>query len=144
MEWQPTHLTRDQMEQRRRSGAQLLRAGQLSQAEIARRLGVSRATVSDWAKQLAQGGLRALRRRKAPGRPARLTRDDQRALRRLLRRGAMAAGFPTDRWTLRRIGQVIHMSLGCTTIPTISTVCWLGWAGACSNRCPAPASETKT
>jgi len=102
------HLTREQMEERRRAGAKLLRAGRLSQAEIARQLGVSRATVSDWAKRLTSGGLRALHRRKATGRPAELTRDDQQALRRLLRRGALAAGFPTDRWTLRRIAQVIQ------------------------------------
>src|SRR5262249_31439588 len=108
MAWEPILLTREQMEERRRAGAKLLRAGRLSQAEIARQLGVSRATVSDWAKRLTSGGLRALQRRKATGRPAELTRDDQKALRRLLRRGALAAGFPTDRWTLRRIAQVIQ------------------------------------
>jgi transposase len=64
MGWEPEYLTREQMEDRRRSGAKLLRAGRLSQAEIARQLGVSRATVSDWAKRLESGGLRALRRRK--------------------------------------------------------------------------------
>jgi transposase len=112
MAWEPEHLTREQMEARRRAGAKLLRTGRLSQAEIARQLGVSRATVSDWAKRLASGGLRALHRRKAPGRPARLTRDDQTALRRLLRRGAAAAGFPTDRWTLRRVAQVIQREFG--------------------------------
>jgi transposase len=112
MTWEPQHLTREQMEERRRTGAKLLRAGRLSQAEIARQLGVSRATVSDWSKRLADGGLRALRRRKAPGRPARLTPADEKELRRVLRRGAMAAGFPTDRWTMRRIGQVIQREFG--------------------------------
>jgi transposase len=112
MAWKPPHLTREQMEERRRAGAKLLRTGRLSQAEIARQLGVSRATVSDWAKRLAIGGLRALQRRKAPGRPARLTRDDQKELRRVLRRGAAAAGFPTDRWTLGRVALVIHREFG--------------------------------
>jgi putative transposase len=112
MTWAPTHLTREQMETRRRAGAKLLRAGRLSQAEIARQLGVSRATVSDWAKRLAAGGLRALKRCKAPGRPTRLTVTQQRALIRQLKRGALAAGFPTDRWTLRRIGQVIERMFG--------------------------------
>lgn len=100
------------MEGRRRAGAKLLRADRLSQAEIARQLGVSRATVSTWAKRLADGGLRALWRRKAPGRPARLTPAQQRALLRRLKRGALAEGFPTDRWTLRRIGQVIEREFG--------------------------------
>ncbi len=108
MAWTPTQLTREQMEARRLAAAKLLRAGRWSQAEIGHQLGVSRATVSEWAKRLADGGLRALRRRKAPGRPARLTAVQQRALLRQLKRGALAAGFPTDRWTLRRIGQVIE------------------------------------
>jgi transposase len=108
MAWTPTELTREQMEARRRAAAQLLRAGRLSQAEIARQLGVSRASVSEWAKCLADGGLWALRQRKATGRPARLTTAQQRALLRQLKRGALAAGFPTDRWTLRRIARVIE------------------------------------
>jgi putative transposase len=112
MAWTPANLTREQLEARRRAGAKLLRAGRLSQAEIARQLGVSRATVSEWAKRLASGGLRALKRRKAPGRPARLTVAQQHALVRQLKRGALAAGFPTDRWTLRRIGQVIEREFG--------------------------------
>lgn len=92
MAWTPKRLTRIQMEQRRREAARLLRQGKLSQAEIARRLGVSRATVCDWAKQLAAGGLRALRRR--------------------LRRGALAAGFATDRWTMGRVRQLIEREFG--------------------------------
>jgi putative transposase len=112
MAWIPKRLTREQMEQRRREAARLLRQGKLPQAEIARRLSVSRATVCDWAQQLAAGGLRALRRRKPTGRPARLTRDQKRVLRRWLRRGALAAGFATDRWTMGRVRQLIEREFG--------------------------------
>lgn len=41
MEWQPSTFTREQMEERRLEGGRLLRSGKLSQADIARRLGVS-------------------------------------------------------------------------------------------------------
>jgi biotin operon repressor len=46
MEWRPTCLTRDPMEERRLEAARLLRARKLSQAAIARQLGVSRMAVS--------------------------------------------------------------------------------------------------
>jgi transposase len=108
MGWAPEYLTRDQMEQRRRTGARLLKAGRLSQADIARQLGVSRTTVSEWSKQLASGGLRALRRRKPEGRPSRLSPADKQTLVRSLKRGAVAAGFATERWTSGRIRQLIE------------------------------------
>lgn len=94
------------------AGARLLKAGRLSQAEIARQLGVSRATVTDWAKRLRAGGRRQLRRRKPTGRRAKLTRTQQKALLRQLKRGALAAGFDTDRWTGPRIQRVIEQEFG--------------------------------
>ncbi|MBM6581676.1 helix-turn-helix domain-containing protein, partial [Microvirga sp. BT689] len=58
--WRPAHLTQGQMEERRLAAATLLRQGRLSQAEIARHLGVSPASVSRWAGRLAQQGRRGL------------------------------------------------------------------------------------
>jgi len=63
MAWKPSYLTRKQMEERRLDGGRLLKAGKLSQAEIARQLGVSRATVSDWAKKVEKAGIRGLYKR---------------------------------------------------------------------------------
>ena len=108
MEWKPTHLTREQKEERRLEAARLLRRGKLTQAEIARQLGVSRMTVSRWAAQLEAGGVRRLRQRRSSGRPSKLTAAQRGQLRRLLKRGARAAGFPTERWTLARVQQVIQ------------------------------------
>src|SRR5262245_65379724 len=63
--WQPQRLTPEQLEERRLEAGRLLRAGQLSQAEIARHLGVSRTAVSRWAQRLHDGprGLAALKNR---------------------------------------------------------------------------------
>lgn len=130
MAFQPTHLTRAQLEERRRLGAQLLRQGKLSQAEIARRLGVSRSAVSQWASQLAQDGPRQLQRRTSKGRPAKLTNEQKHTLLRLLKRGARNAGFPTERWTLQRIQALIQCEFQVTYHPTYVArlLKQLGWS----------------
>jgi len=83
------------MEERRLDGGRLLKAGKLSQAEIARQLGVSRATVSDWAKKVEKAGIRGLYKRKAKGGISKLTKEQTQKLKRFLDRGALACGFST-------------------------------------------------
>lgn len=95
MSWHPTRLTPAQLEARRLAAGRLLRAGRLSQAEIARAFGVSRAAVCQWRRQLERAGLAGLRRRPHPGRPPRLSAGAWRDLGRRLRQGAQAHGFPT-------------------------------------------------
>lgn len=114
MKWTPTCLTLEQKEERRRQGGRLLKAGKLSQAEIARQLGVSRAAVSQWAKRQANGGARALGRRKPKGRQPKLTAEQQRTLLKYLRAGAQAAGFQTARWTMGRVQRLIREKFGVT------------------------------
>ncbi len=110
--WRPTHLTSGQMEERRLAGATLLRQGQLSQAQIARTLGVSRASVCRWATTLAQKGPRGLEACSIPGRSPRLDEKAWARLGRLLDRGAAAAGFASERWTLKRIAALIEREFG--------------------------------
>jgi transposase len=110
--WQPAHLTPAQMEERRLAAAALLRQGRLTQAAIARHLGVSRASVSRWAAALHQQGRSALRARPKSGRPPRLDARAWTRLGRLLGRGAAAAGFESERWTLRRIAALIEREFG--------------------------------
>lgn len=112
MVWQPTRLTRAQMEERRLAAGRLLRAGTLSQAEIAREVGVRRASVTRWKQHLEHRGLRGLRRRKPAGRASHLTVEQWRHVLRLLRSGAVAAGFETERWTQRRIATLIERQFG--------------------------------
>ena len=112
MGWQPTRLTRDQLAERRLAAARLLQAEQSSQAEIARQVGVSRASVTRWKQRLDQEGPRGLQRRCAPGRASSLSAAQWRQLFRILGRGAQAAGFETERWTQRRIAVVIQREFG--------------------------------
>ena len=107
MIWRPSHLTRNQMEERRRRGAQLLKQDRLLPGGIARPLGANSMAVSHWARQLEEKDLRGIKQRRATGRPARLTRPQRTVLLRILRQDAVAAGFATERWTLSRIQQVI-------------------------------------
>jgi putative transposase len=110
--WRPAHLTPEQMEERRLAAARLLRQGRLSQAEIARQLGVSRASVCRWVATLAQQGRRGLAARARTGREPRLDEKAWARLGRLLDGGAVAAGFATERWTLKRLAAVIEREFG--------------------------------
>src|SRR3954464_13347847 len=112
MVWQPARLTRTQMEERRLAAGRLLQAKVRSQSEIAREVGASRASVTRWKQRLEGEGLRGLRRRRPPGRPARLTAAQWAEVLERLERGALAAGFETERWTLRRIATAIERTCG--------------------------------
>jgi len=100
------------MEERRLEGGRLLKAGKLSKAEVSRYLGVSRATVGEWAKSIEVKGIRGLRKRKAVGSASKLSNPQKEKLKKKLDRGALASGFPTDRWTLERVQKLIKKEFG--------------------------------
>jgi putative transposase len=110
--WYPRRLTAQQLEERRLAAGRWLRAGQLSQAEIARRAGVSEATVSRWQRRLREAGINGLRRRPHTGRRPRLKAAEWAQVEGLLADGAVAAGFDTERWTLRRIAAAVQHAVG--------------------------------
>jgi transposase len=99
-----------ELQRRRLRAGRLLLKG-VSQAEVARRVEVSRATVCLWNARLQQEGLESLRRRPR-GRPAGLEAPMRAELVRALKAGAMAHGFATELWTLKRVGQVIEQHFG--------------------------------
>jgi len=115
--WRPTRLTVEQLEERRLVAAVLLRQGRLSQAAIARQLGVSGASVCRWAATLAQEGRRGLRARPRTGRPARLDAPAWERVGQVLAQGSVAAGFETEQWTLRRIAALIRREFGVVYHP---------------------------
>jgi transposase len=96
-----------ELERRRRRGARLLASG-VAQAEVARRVGVTRTSVSRWEKLRQEGGHEALKRPKRFGRPRRLSDAQCAQLIQLLKSGALAAGFGTELWTLPRIRTLIE------------------------------------
>ena len=71
-------MDRVKLERRRMQAARLLQLG-VSEAEVARRVGVHRQSVNRWAKQLAKGGPPALKRAARAGRPPQLSAADSSA-----------------------------------------------------------------
>jgi len=113
--WIPLQLTKSQCEQRRQAAAARfpqVQAGKLSEAQLAREFGVSRQSINRWYRAWRRRGLAGLTAKPCPGRPARLLPRQWRVLTGELQRGALAAGFPTECWTLKRIAQHICRRFG--------------------------------
>ncbi len=104
-------LTRDDMESRRLAAARELLNG-LSQSQVARRYGVSRTTASRWHRSIVVKGMDGMRKRRATGRPSRLSADQMDAIRNMYREGAQAHGFSTDRWTTGKLAEAIERTFG--------------------------------
>lgn len=104
-------LTRDEMERRRLAAAQLLMNGR-AQASVAREFGVSRTTASRWQRALSGNGLEGLRKRRATGRPSRLTAEQRADIIRIFHEGPRALGMNSDRWTTGRLAEAIQLRFG--------------------------------
>ena len=104
-------LNRDDMETRRLAAAKDLLNGS-SQSQVARRYGVSRTTASRWHRSIVVKGLDGMRKRRATGRPSRLTADQVDSIRRMFHEGALAHGFSRDRWTTGKLAQAIERKFG--------------------------------
>lgn len=103
-------LKREDMEVRRLKALRL--RGQLKQREIAAALGVTPGAVSQWFKRYREEGTAGLKRRRASGRPAGISREQLLTLHNYLKAGALHWGFPDQRWTRARVGKVIAEKFG--------------------------------
>jgi len=92
--------------------AQLLKQG-LSQAEVARKLKVSRESVRRWWNRIAiHGSTKGLKKTSQPGRRPKLEPQDLSRLKSILKAGPQKAGFSAGPWTLARIAAVIRKEFG--------------------------------
>ena len=126
----PAGVKRDleKLERRRLRAARLLAKG-LSEAEVARRVGVHRQSVNRWARQLAQGGRPALKRAPRAGRPPQLSAADRRRIVEGLKRGPEALGYGTSLWTAWRVADLIERACGVqySTVHAWRVLRALGW-----------------
>jgi transposase len=103
------------LEQRRLRAVLFFEKG-LHQAEVARRCKVSRTAVHYWYttwKASGKEGLRAGR----PGPQSRITGDKAQRVKQLLMKGATAAGYDTNLWTLPRIAHAMKGIVGVSYHP---------------------------
>ena len=99
------------LERRRRKAARLFAKG-VPQAEVARRLNVSRQSVSRWYQRWIKRGEDALVGTGRAGRPPRLTKEQKARVDAELRKGPSAHGYATQLWTLARVAEVIERITG--------------------------------
>ncbi len=104
-------LNRDDMETRRLAAAKDLLNG-ATQSQVARRYGVSRTTASRWQRSIVVKGVDGMRKRRATGRPSRLTADQVDSIRQMYFDGALAHGFSRDRWTTGKLAEAIERKFG--------------------------------
>ena len=104
------------LRKRRLRAAQLFEQG-LSQAEVARRLGVSRVSAMRWRRSWEEAGRSGLESSGPLGRPSRLSDRQWSKIESILLRGPQALGYGTDLWTLGRVAEVILDKTGVTYHP---------------------------
>jgi transposase len=109
----PAGVKRDfeALERRRFKAFGLLGKG-MSEAEVARRVGVHRQSVNRWAKQIEERGRGGLKGAGRAGRKSRLGEAELNRLEQTLKRGAEALGYETNLWTLERVAALIERDFG--------------------------------
>jgi transposase len=103
------------LERRRLQAADLFAQGK-TRAQVAGKLGVSAQTANRWYVRWRDGGTAGMRTARQ-GKPARLGGAELGRIRRVLDRGAVAAGFDNDLWTLARVAEVIERVTGVAHHP---------------------------
>ena len=127
----PAGVRRDfqALEQRRMQAARLLEKG-YSQSGVARRVGVHRQSVSQWAVKLREKGRAGLKKAGRAGRKPRLSTEDLRKIEQGLKRGPEALGYETGLWTTNRVAHLLEQTCGIAYHPSQA---WrilrqLGWS----------------
>ena len=109
-------IKRYERDEARRMQAAELFEHDLSNAEIGRRLHVSRQTVSGWYQTWKEHGADGLKVH-LPGPTCRLSQDQKEQILEALVQGPAANGYETPLWTLARIAQLITKLTGISYHP---------------------------
>jgi transposase len=104
------------MKERRLKAAKLFHEG-VKPAEVARRLDVSRQSVSRWYHAWKRGGAQSLKGAGRAGRMPKLTKEQLQEVEKALLRGPRANEVNGDLWSLSRMAKVIREITGVTYHP---------------------------
>ena len=115
----PAGVRRDfaALRERRLRAVALLREG-MSQAVVAREVGVDRQSVYRWHRTLQGEGRAGLKKAGRAGRRPKLSDEQHEELIVILLDGAEKAGYATGLWTLARVGEVIRSRFGVEYDPS--------------------------
>ena len=83
-----------------------------STSEIAEFLEVDASSVWRWIRMYRRFGMKGLRANPVPGRPPKLTRTQEKVIRRWLLTPPTTLGFPTDLWSAPRLGYMVEEEFG--------------------------------
>jgi len=100
-----------ELERRRERAVELLSEDR-SLSEVARMVGAAPSAVWQWRETVRRNGRKGLKAKPVPGRPVKLDSKQRERLVQLLVKGAGAAGYATDLWTLPRVSELIKRKLG--------------------------------
>ena len=105
-----------------------------AKSALARELGVTRQAVWKWREAYRRSGSAGLNRRLRPGRPAKLSAAQRRALPALLALGAESYGFSTPIWTTQRVADLLRNRFGvryhADHVGRLLHACGLSWQKA--------------
>lgn len=118
-----------QLQARRTRAVALLKQGCSYQA-VAALVQSSISSLVRWMQSFRRSGKAGLKPRPTPGRPPRMQCPQQQELVALLKRGARAAGYPTELWTSRRVAEQIRRQWGIAYHPghVWKILVGLGWS----------------
>jgi transposase len=116
-----------ELEHRRRLAVQRVLDGYTTQ-EVAEFLDTNPSSVRRWHKQYRHGGFEALAARPVPGRPRRLSRTQEKIVRRWLADSPEVFGFATGLWTCLRLAQLLAQEFGVGMHPHYLSI-WLRQRG---------------
>ena len=102
-----TSLSRGEREARRKEAGMMFRQGR-SQAEVAKKFGVSTAAACKWHAAWDEKGMSGLDSKGPPGFASALDDKKKQTFKNAILKGPLSHGYETDLWTLARLAAVLQ------------------------------------